>query len=115
MEIKNIEELDYLQEAAIYLSGIATGMSYRRICTYVRVQSLCICRSEMQPFILELQNVATGSKDKGMFAGPICGASMNPARSPGPANVSGHNEYLWIYLTAIVIGAVAAVPIWKYL
>jgi aquaporin NIP len=43
-----------------------------------------------------------------MFAGPICGASMNPARSLAPALVSGHFEHLWIYLTAPPIGACAA-------
>lgn len=44
-----------------------------------------------------------------MFAGPISGASMNPARSLAPAIVSGHTEYLWVYLTAPVAGAIAAV------
>ena len=43
------------------------------------------------------------------FAGPICGASMNPARSLAPAIVSGHMEHLWIYLLAPVTGAVMAV------
>ena len=96
--------------------------------------------SDLQSFVLEfilsfflmlvIINVATGSKEQGMFAGlsigstvlleamfagPICGASMNPARSFGPAIVSGHTEHLWIYLTATVFGAVAAIPIWKYL
>jgi len=96
--------------------------------------------SEWQSFVLELIltfflmlviiNVATGSKDRGMFAGlaigsivlleamfagPICGASMNPARSLAPAVVSGHMEHLWIYLTATMIGAVIAIPVWKYL
>lgn len=47
-----------------------------------------------------------------MFAGPICGASMNPARSLAPALVSGHLESLWIYLGAPFIGSVAAVPLW---
>ncbi|MDB5312505.1 MAG: aqpZ2 1 [Gemmataceae bacterium] len=46
-----------------------------------------------------------------LFAGPISGASMNPARSLAPAVLSGSLDYLWIYLTAPVIGAVAAVPI----
>ncbi|HEY4335328.1 MAG TPA: aquaporin, partial [Puia sp.] len=50
-----------------------------------------------------------------MFAGPICGASMNPARSLAPALVSGHLEHLWIYLTAPVVGAATAIPIWNYL
>ena len=48
-----------------------------------------------------------------MFAGPICGASMNPARSLAPAIVSGHLEHLWIYLTATVLGALIAVPLAK--
>jgi aquaporin Z len=44
-----------------------------------------------------------------MFAGPICGASMNPMRSLAPAIVSGNMYSLWVYLTAPVIGAVIAV------
>lgn len=96
--------------------------------------------SAMQSFVLELiltfflmlviVNVATGSKEQGMFAGlaigsvvaleamfagPVCGASMNPARSFAPAFVSGHFEHLWVYLIAPVTGAVAAIPVWKYL
>jgi aquaporin NIP len=89
--------------------------------------------SDLQSFILEIVltfflmltilNVSNGAKEKGitagiavgavialeaMFAGPICGASMNPARSLAPALVSGHFEHLWIYLTAPPIGACAA-------
>jgi len=96
--------------------------------------------SAMQSFILEviltfflmlvIVNVATGSKEQGMFAGlaigsvvlleamfagPVCGASMNPARSLAPAFVSGHFEYLWVYLSAPVLGAVLAIPVWRYL
>jgi len=94
----------------------------------------------MQSFVLEvtltfflmlvIMGVSTGPKEQGlfagiaigsvvlleaMFAGPICGASMNPARSLAPAFVSGHIESLWIYLTAPITGAALAIPIWKYL
>jgi aquaporin Z len=73
-------------------------------------------------------NVSSGAKEKGimagaaigatvgleaMFAGPICGASMNPARSLGPALVSGHTEYLWAYITATILGAILAVLIFQ--
>jgi MIP family channel proteins len=40
-----------------------------------------------------------------MFGGPISGASMNPARSLGPALVSGDVHALWLYLTAPLLGA----------
>jgi aquaporin Z len=87
-----------------------------------------------QSFVLEavltfllmfvILNVSTGAKEKGitagiavgavialeaMFAGKICGASMNPARSLAPAVVSGHWEHLWIYLAAPIAGAWLAV------
>lgn len=40
-----------------------------------------------------------------LFGGPISGASMNPARSLGPALVSGDLHALWIYLSAPLLGA----------
>lgn len=48
-----------------------------------------------------------------MFAGPICGASMNPARSLSPALVSGNLHALWLYIVAPVFGAVLAVLTWR--
>lgn len=50
-----------------------------------------------------------------MFAGPICGASMNPVRSLSPAIVSGNIATLWIYLTAPVLAATLATLVWRYL
>ncbi|WP_024769125.1 MIP/aquaporin family protein [Aquimarina macrocephali] len=69
-------------------------------------------------------NVSTGSKETGtmagiavggvvlleaMFAGPMTNASMNPARSLGPALLSGHWEHQWLYFIAPVLGALLAV------
>ncbi|MDP5276518.1 MIP/aquaporin family protein [Chengkuizengella axinellae] len=50
-----------------------------------------------------------------MFAGPISGASMNPARSIGPALLSGSLEHLWIYIIATTLGSIAAAVIYQYI
>jgi aquaporin NIP len=46
-----------------------------------------------------------------LFAGPISGASMNPARSIGPSIVSGDVSNLWIYIVAPCLGALMAIPV----
>lgn len=96
--------------------------------------------SAAQSFVLEfiltfllmlvILKVSQGSKETGwfagiaiggtvlleaMFAGPICGASMNPVRSLSPAVVSGNMETLWIYIGAPVAGAAFATVAWKNL
>jgi aquaporin Z len=45
----------------------------------------------------------------GLFAAPVSGASMNPARSLGPALVAGALDHAWIYLAGPAGGAVLAV------
>jgi aquaporin Z len=94
--------------------------------------------SEMQSFILEvvltfllmlvILFTSQGSKEAGimagiaiggtvlleaMFAGPICGASMNPARSIAPAITSGQLQHLWIYIAAPLTGASLATLVWR--
>lgn len=50
-----------------------------------------------------------------MFAGPVSGASMNPARSLAPALASGYLNNVWIYLTAPIAGSVSAVFVHRLL
>jgi len=91
--------------------------------------------SLVQSFVLEvvltwllmfvILNVSTGAKEKGitagiaigsviafeaLFAGAVSGASMNPARSLGPAVVSARLDVLWLYFAAPIMGALLAVP-----
>ena len=87
-----------------------------------------------QSFILEvvltgmlmfvILSVSTGEKERGitagivvgavialeaLFAGPVSGASMNPARSLAPAMVMQNFSHLWLYLLAPPLGALVAV------
>ena len=91
-----------------------------------------------QSFILEfiltfilmfvILQVSSGSKETGImaaiaigavvgleaiFAGPVCGASMNPARSIAPAVMAGHLTHLWLYIVATTLGAVASVGAYR--
>jgi MIP family channel proteins len=50
-----------------------------------------------------------------LFAGPISGASMNPARSLAPAIVSGTWQDQWLYVVGPAIGAVAGVLIYNWI
>lgn len=47
----------------------------------------------------------------GLFAGPVSDASMNPARSLGPALISGNMANVWIYLIGPLLGALLATAI----
>ena len=48
-----------------------------------------------------------------LWAGPVCGASLNPARSLAPALLTGTYTSLWLYLVAPVCGALVGVGAWR--
>jgi aquaporin Z len=102
--------------------------------TDIRLGSTLPAGTAWQSFVLEVLltfilmfvvlGVSTGAKEKGvlagiavgsvialeaLFAGPVSGASMNPARSLAPAVVSGQTRDLWVYLTAPPLGALLGV------
>ncbi len=80
--------------------------------------------------MLVILNVSTGHMEKGitagiaiggtvaleaMIGGPVTGASMNPARSIGPALLSWQLSTLWLYIAAPIVGMVLAYPWCKWI
>ncbi|MCA9258876.1 MAG: aquaporin [Planctomycetales bacterium] len=125
--------------AAQCVGAVAASATVRGVLgDYAALGATLPAGSSGQSFVLEtlltamlmfvILNVSTGAKEKGimagaaigsvvaleaLFAGPICGASMNPARSLGPALVAGRLEDVWIYLIAPTLGALLAVPAYQ--
>jgi aquaporin Z len=50
-----------------------------------------------------------------MFGGSITGGSLNPARSFGPALITGNFSYHWIYWAAPIIGGLISAGVYKAL
>ncbi|MBX9581481.1 MAG: aquaporin [Gemmataceae bacterium] len=121
--------------ASQYAGAVAASLTLRLLFpTHATLGATLPAGDALQSFVLEviltlilmfvILSVSTGSKEKGdlagvavgsvialeaLFAGPISGASMNPARSLAPALVSLRLEHLWVYLAAPVLGACASV------
>lgn len=116
------------------LGALVASLLLRLLFTHPTLGATIPAGSALQSFVLEViltallmfvaLSVSTGAQEKrimagaaigavvaleALFAGPICGASMNPARSLGPALVSGHVGTLWLYLLAPLVGSALAV------
>lgn len=125
--------------AAQSLGAVAASLTLRLMfAAHATLGATIPAGSAGQSFALELiltailmfviLSVSTGAREKGMmagiavgavialealFAGPISGASMNPARSLAPALISGNLSSLWVYLFGPVLGALVAVPVFQ--
>ena len=107
--IKNVADVGYLGATLPHGSWIQSFV-FEFILTFILM--LIISSSAVHAkAVKSFAGIAIGFTVglEAMFAGPICGASMNPVRSFAPALVSGHFEHLWLYLVATVLGAVASV------
>ena len=118
----------------VFGAFLASGLLRAIFLTHATLGATRPAGSPWQSFVLEavltamlmfvILAVSSGAKEKGLmagiavggviglealFAGPICGASMNPARSLAPAIVSGNLAGLWIYLAAPLLGSVIGV------
>ncbi len=119
---------------AMSASGVLSGL----FPTHRTLGATLPTGGEFQSFVFEflltlilmfvILSVSTGSKEKGLmagvavgsvialealFAGPICGASMNPARSLAPALMAWKLDSVWVYLTAPVLGAGLGVSLFR--
>ena len=132
-------KLSVMYVAAQLMGAILASAAHRIIFGNVAALGATLpLGSPMQSMVLEviltailmftILCVSTGSKELGLmagiavggviglealFAGPISGASMNPARSIAPAIVSMNFTSLWVYLIAPPLGAAIAVPLWR--
>ena len=110
------------------LMGGSRSGNVKQSFSHGRTKNVVVETKRKRVVVPMIIHISTGSKEIGpvaglavgsvilleaMFAGPLTNASMNPARSLGPALVSGHVQPLWIYLTAPFLGASLAVVIAK--
>ncbi len=112
-DIKNIADVGYLG-ATLPRGSWQQSFVFEFILTFILM--LIICASAVHArAVKSFAGIAIGFTVglEAMFAGPICGASMNPARSIGPAIVSGNLNHLWLYIVATILGAVASVYVYK--
>jgi glycerol uptake facilitator-like aquaporin len=73
----------------------------------VLIVGLCLAVQRLTPFVPWIVGALVGIGIA--MLGTATGGSLNPARQFGPAVVSGQTQFLWVYLTAPLVGAAVAV------
>lgn len=121
-----------LAASILLLALVGEGTSLGATQPFVRPWRACVLEGLLTAFLMLVicacgQNRGIASSKSGlviggvvgmeaMFAGPLTGASMNPARSIGPAVVGGDIDHLWLYivgpLTGAIVGGVCAMGFW---
>ena len=113
VEIKNMADVAYLG-ATLPRGSVWQSFLFEFILTFILmliISSSAVHAKAVKSFAGLAIGFTVGLE--AMFAGPICGASMNPARSIAPALVSGHLEHLWLYVVATILGALASVFVYN--
>jgi MIP family channel proteins len=100
--------------ATMPLGSAAQSLALEAVLTFF-LMFVILCVSTGPREVGVMAGIAVGGVIglEAMFAGPICGASMNPARSLAPAAVSGNWAHAWLYVAGPVLGALSAVPCWR--
>ncbi len=114
-EVRHVSDLAYLG-ATLHRGSQTQAFIMEFILTFILM--LVICGSAVHgKAVKSFAGLAIGLTVglEAMFAGPITMASMNPARSFGPALVSGNLNSLWVYILATILGAITAVFVYKIL
>jgi aquaporin NIP len=94
--------------ATVPTVGVGTAFLYEALMTAFLVFVVFAVATDTRAVgvVAALAVAATVGCDA-LFGGPLTGASMNPARSLGPAVASGTWTDFWLYLAAPLLGAVA--------
>lgn len=112
-EVKDVSQLAYLG-ATLPRGSQTQAFIMEFILTFILM--LVICGSAVHgKAIKSFAGLAIGLTVglEAMFAGPITMASMNPARSFGPALVSGNLGDVWVYIVSTILGAITATVVYK--